>query len=94
MKIHNYGNDYAFQRKQKLEEAVTPSEVKAQPIVEPETKVELHVADQVQTRGEGDMGDDSQKDRDTSVNAQEETQQIFSKGKKNGKTKQTEAGSI
>lgn len=48
MKIHNLGNDYAFQQKQK-------SEQKKRQVIEPETKPEPDVTDKIQTGGEGNM---------------------------------------
>ena len=50
MKVHNLGNDYAHQRKQKHQESVSPEQPTTTEVI-PET----NVGDQVQNRGEGEV---------------------------------------
>lgn len=53
MKIYNFGNDYAFQRKRKSEEAARGAE---KTIVEPVTEIKSDAENKVQKRG-GDTTD-------------------------------------
>lgn len=53
MKVHNLGNDYAYQRKQKQE---NQPEVKSPEMPAPtEITTETDAGDQVQSRGEGEV---------------------------------------
>lgn len=53
MKVHNLGNDYAFQRKQKQQENLPESKPLEQPEI-PEVKPETYAGDQIQDGGEGE----------------------------------------
>lgn len=53
MKVHNLGNDYAFQRKQKQQEYLMESKPFEQPEI-PEVKPETYAGDQIQDGGEGE----------------------------------------
>lgn len=61
MRIYNYGNDYAFQQKQKSKEA---EQKNANPVerqsVEPVMKTETDVENQIHGRREGAAADESQ----------------------------------
>jgi len=50
MKVHNLGNDYAHQRKQKHQESVSPEQPTTTEVI-----LETNVGDQVQNRGEGEV---------------------------------------
>lgn len=62
MKIYNYGNDYAFQRKQESKETIQTSENIKPIVIEPTEEVKDNVENKVQTGGKGDMADASQND--------------------------------
>lgn len=60
MKIYNYGNDYAFQRRQKSEGMVQASESSQTTIVK--SVEETDAKDKIQTGGEGKVADAPQND--------------------------------
>lgn len=62
MKIYNYGNDYAFQRKQQSKESVQTSKVIEPATMKPKEKGKNHVKDKVQTTGKGSMANAAQND--------------------------------
>lgn len=53
MKVHNLGNDYAYQRKQKQMENQSADKSHEQPI-KSEITPETNAGDQIQSRGEGE----------------------------------------
>lgn len=66
MKIHNYGNDYAFQRKQQSEKTKQASDDPKRSIKETEIKSDTNATDKIQTRGEGCMAVAPQEGAETS----------------------------
>lgn len=50
MKVHNLGNDYAHQRKQKHQESVSPEQPTTTEVI-----LETNAGDQVQDWGEGEV---------------------------------------
>lgn len=66
MKIYNYGNDYAFQRKQKSKESVQVLKATEPGIVASE-EVKDNAEDKIQTGGKGNMADAPQSDASKQV---------------------------
>lgn len=71
MKVHNLGNDYAHQRKQKHQESVSPEQPTTTEVI-----LETNAGDQVQDWGEGEV-----------VAATTETSDPKSKSKKKKETR-------